>query len=49
MILQIKALAAKPDNLHLIPEPHMVKGENQLSKFVLWSSHALLFPPWMDR
>lgn len=35
MILQIKTLVAKLDNLNLIPKTHMVKGENQVSKFVL--------------
>lgn len=30
----IRALAAKPNNLHLIPRTHVEKGKNRLSQIV---------------
>lgn len=34
----VKELATMPDDLRLIPGSHMVKGENSLTKVVLWQS-----------
>lgn len=36
---QIKASAANPDDLYSIPGLHMVQGENQRLRVVLWSPH----------
>lgn len=39
MAQQVKALAAKVDNLGLIPGMHMVEGERSLQQLVLWPLH----------
>lgn len=42
----VKAPAAKPDDLSFIPGTHMVGGENQLLKVVLWP-YTKAFPVHM--
>lgn len=37
MVQQVKASVDKSGDLNLIPEIHMVKGENQSLKTVFWS------------
>lgn len=43
---RLKGLAAKPEDLSSIPGNHMVEGEQQLLKVVLWPQQVRMLVSW---